>query len=427
MKILHPLLPLLLGTVLATLPGRSLAYPPLQLYIQLTAPGGTLRLEPGIYSGPAVIDRPITIEGGGRATIDGGGSDSVISIRAGGVTLRGLRITHGGRSYDQADAGVLVEADDAVIEDNVIDDSLFGINLRNAADCILRSNRISSVDEEVGLRGEGIRLWYSSDNLIEDNTLSGIRDVLIINSPDNRISGNRISDGRVGLEFVFSPGNLIEDNLIEHNMTGIVGLYSDGLLIRNNRIRHLRDTAGAAFTVKESSQVRIVGNEILHCAVGLTANSPVNPVNILYLENNRFVYNDVAVYFYGDRGGHVITGNSFVGNVSTVAVSASSSALDNDWQGNYWDDYQGFDLDHDGIGDTPHSIFLYADRIWMDRPMSRFFRASPVLEMIDFMERLAPFSPPQMILQDPRPLVMPPPDLGLQPPQQAADDGRGRR
>ena len=400
-----PLLAVCLGLIALLHTAAVSAYPPLQLYIQLTPPGGTLRLEPGIYSGPATVDRPITIEGNGKAMIDGGGSESVITIQADGVTLRGLRITHSGRSYDKMDAGLLVEANEAVIENNAIDNSLFGINLRNAADCIIRNNRISSIDEEVGLRGEGVRLWYSSGNLIVGNELSGVRDILIINSPDNRITENRISNSRIGMEFVFSPGNLIEGNLIDRNMTGIVGLYSDGLLISKNRIMHLRDTAGAAFTVKESAQVRIVGNQILHCAVGLTANSPANPVNILYLENNQFIYNDIAVYFYGDRGGHVITGNRFEGNVTTVAVSAASSARDNDWRGNFWDDYRGFDLDHDGIGDTPHSIFLYADRIWMDRPMTRFFRASPVLEVIDFMEHLAPFSPPQMILQDPRPLT----------------------
>jgi hypothetical protein len=43
------------------------------------------------------------------------------------------------------------------------------------------------------------------------------------------------------------------------------------------------------------------------------------------------------------------------------------------------------------IGDTPHEVYLFADRIWMETPMATFFRNSPVLEMLDFLERLAPF------------------------------------
>jgi nitrous oxidase accessory protein len=82
----------------------------------------------------------------------------------------------------------------------------------------------------------------------------------------------------------------------------------------------------------------------------------------------------------------------------------SGDASQNDWRGNYWDDYEGFDRNHDGIGDTPHELFIFSDRIWMEIPMARFFRNSPVLELLDFLERLAPFSAPDMILRDPAPL-----------------------
>jgi nitrous oxidase accessory protein len=144
---------------------------------------------------------------------------------------------------------------------------------------------------------------------------------------------------------------------------------------------------------------------VLHCSVGLIVNAPVHPENILYLRNNRVAYNDVAMYFYGEKGGHVIHGNRFEGNMTPIAVSAPTSALENDWKGNHWDDYQGFDRDGDGFGDSPFSIYLYSDRIWMDRPMTRFFRSSPTLELIDFMERLAPFSEPFLILRDSRPMM----------------------
>ncbi|MFN4148324.1 MAG: nitrous oxide reductase family maturation protein NosD, partial [Rhodocyclaceae bacterium] len=75
----------------------------------------------------------------------------------------------------------------------------------------------------------------------------------------------------------------------------------------------------------------------------------------------------------------------------------------NVWRGNRWDEYQGFDRDGDGIGDMPHEVWLFADRIWMENPMASFFRNAPVLELIDFLERLAPFAAPYRILSDPTP------------------------
>lgn len=255
------------------------------------------------------------------------------------------------------------------------------------------------------MRGDGLRLWYSSDNLIEDNILRDVRDIFLINSPYNRLIGNDVRYSGVGIQLVYAPGNLLADNIIEKNTTGIVLVYSDDSIIRHNQLRHLRSASGSALAIKESSGVLIEDNDILHCSTGILANSPIHPENTLELKGNRFAYNDVAMYFYGEKGGHTVQGNRYEQNMQDIAVTAASSARDNHWLGNYWDRYEGFDRDEDGIGDQPHEIFLYSDRIWMDRPMTRFFRGAPLLELIDFIERLAPFSEPPLVLRDPAPNV----------------------
>jgi nitrous oxidase accessory protein len=292
-----------------------------------------------------------------------------------------------------------------VLEDLVIDDVLHGISLQQSGNGIVRGNRVTSRDVGLSLRGDGIRLWNSHGNLIENNEVVRVRDIVLTNSSGNRLIGNTIRDGRIAIEFIYSPENSAENNLISGNITGIFSLYSDDLSIRGNRIQNVRKVPGIALAFKESSQVVVEDNEILHCAVGLEANSPVYPENLLYIRHNQFAYNDIAMYFYGEKGGHIIHDNRFEENFLPVAVTVFSTVLDNDWRGNYWDDYQGFDRDEDGIGDKPYEIYLYADRIWLDRPMIRFFRRSPVLELVDFMERLAPFSDPPMILRDPAPRI----------------------
>jgi nitrous oxidase accessory protein len=376
----------------------------LQVRIDLTPAGSTLRPLPGTYTGPVFIDKPIIIDGQNKVVLDGLGKGSVMVIRCDGVEVRNMRITGSGRSHDQVDAGVLINADHVIFENNTIDNALFGVHVSQGDHNIIRGNTISSlIDRDATLRGEGVRLWYSQQNIIQDNIIFRVRDMVLANSPFNKILDNEISDSRMGMELIFSHAVEISGNTISDNENGIIGIYSDSLYIHHNRIQHQSTLRGSAIAVKASSQTRIEDNEILDCAIGMTANSPIFPENILYIRRNKFVYNDVAMFFYGDRGGHVIEGNQFIDNHQQVSVTGPTSAIYNKWLGNYWQDYNGFDMDGDGIGDKPYTAYLYSDRIWMDRPMAKFFRGSPMLDVLDFVERLAPFSEVDMILQDPEP------------------------
>jgi len=391
--------------ILLLLPHSAYSLPPLQMFVDATPANGVLRPPPGKYAGPVTINKPITLDGAGRVTIDGGGKGNVLHIRADGAVVRGLHLTNSGDSHNGPDAGLMLEADDTLIEENIIDNSLFGIHIKQSSNNTIRGNTITSRGGELSLRGDGIRMWYSSGNTIENNRFDRIRDLLITNSPDNKIIGNQISNSRMGMELVFSPGNQIVNNRISQNTSGIAIIYSNRLLLQGNHIFQLRNITGSALSIKDSSQVTVKQNRIIHCATGMIANAPVHPENIIFLDDNLFAYNDVAMYFYGEKGGHLLHHNRFENNNIEVLVSSDTSALNNDWRGNHWDRYEGFDQNEDGIGDTPHSIMLYSDRIWMDRSMTKFFRSSPALELVDFVERLTPFSKPRLVLQDPAPRV----------------------
>lgn len=383
----------------------SAAYPSFQALVDATSTGGTLHPQPGVYAGPATISRQIIVDGGGKVTIDGGGTGSVLIINANGAVVRGLRLTNSGGSHDRVDTGIALTGNGNRIEDNVIDDALFGISLKQANQNILRHNRIRSKPAELAMRGEAIRLWYSMDNLVEGNDIDQARDVTLMNSPRNRVVGNIIRNSRYGIHLIFSPDSAIERNALAHNATGIIVLNSDRVKVRRNRIFHSLGVSGAGLAFKKSAEGLAEGNEIVHCAVGVLADSPTEQADRTVLSGNRIAHNATGIQFSGERGGHVLHGNSFESNLIHVAMMfGSGDAGKNDWRGNYWDDYEGFDRNHDGIGDTPHEMYIFADRIWMEIPQARFFRNSPVLELLDFLERLAPFSPPDMILRDSAPL-----------------------
>lgn len=371
------------------------------------APAGSLLKPPaGTYSGPVVVDKPLIIDGANGVTISGGGRGTVLVLEGGDTTLQNIRLTASGGSHDTDDACLNLRKDNNRVENVVIDDCLFGIDLKLANGNLLRGNRISSKRNELGTRGDALRLWYSNRNRIEHNEINDSRDMVAWYSNDNAYVGNVGRRSRYSIHFMFAARNLVEDNRFYDNAVGVYVMYSGGdTVIRNNVFSHATGATGMAIGFKEASDVLVEGNEIIYCGTGITSDlSPFEPDSTLTIRNNRIAFNVTGIRFVSDREGHVIEGNSFEGNMSHIAVDGNAGATRNRWHGNHWDDYQGFDRDGDNVGDRPYTLYAYADQIWMDYPAARFFRNSPVLEALDFLERLAPFSSPTHILTDEKPV-----------------------
>ncbi|MCU7853163.1 MAG: nitrous oxide reductase family maturation protein NosD [Candidatus Thiodiazotropha sp. (ex Monitilora ramsayi)] len=402
---IHLAVGLLISFSLSQTLALSAEYPSFQELVDSTESGGTLIPPAGTYTGPVTISQPISIDGQGQVIIDAGGKGSVIYLETDSATLKNLHLTNSGESHNDIDSGVQVRGDFNVIKDNIIDNSLFGIDLQQSKNNIVRGNQISSKPLDLGVRGDAIRLWYSFDNKITDNVIRNSRDMVVWYSKDNLIARNDARGGRYSLHFMYAQYNEVVDNHYENNSVGIFVMYSDGVHIKNNYIAHATGATGMGIGFKETSDVEVTGNQVLYCATGLYLDvSPFQPDTINRIENNLIAYSGIGVLFLNDWTGNNLIGNSFKGNITQVAVSGGGKTANrNLWQANYWDDYEGFDLDKDQIGDKPYELFSYADRIWMDVPSARFFKGSPVLEVMDFLERLAPFSEPNMLVRDEKP------------------------
>lgn len=379
-------------------------YPPLQELVDKAKPNTTLVPPPGTYSGPVTLDFPLTIDGQGKVTIDGGGKGSVVYIDTDGASIRNLHLTNSGESHNDIDSGIQVRGNFNIIKDNVIDNCLFGIDLQQSESNIVRRNRISSKDVELGIRGDSVRLWYSFNNKITDNVIRNSRDMVVWYSANNTIARNDSRGGRYSLHFMYSRYNNVDSNHYEHNSVGIFLMYSDSVVVHNNYIAYANGPTGMGIGFKESSDVEIDSNQILYCATGLYIDvSPYDPETTNRIHDNTIAFTSIAVDFLNDWQGNIFKRNYFKGNQVQISVAGGATANRNVWQGNYWDDYQGFDLDGDGIGDTPYELYNYADRIWMDVPSARFFQGTPVMAVLDFLERLAPFSEPVMLVRDEQP------------------------
>jgi nitrous oxidase accessory protein len=200
---------------------------------------------------------------------------------------------------------------------------------------------------------------------------------------------------------MYSKYNLVEDNYYVNNAVGIFLMYSDSVVLRKNHIAHAAGPTGVGIGFKETSDLIIENNEVLYCATGLYIDvSPFQPDTTNRFNNNLLAYNGIGIRFLNDWTGNIFKKNQFVDNLTQIIVSGGKTANRNIWEGNYWSDFGGFDEDKDGVGDTPYELFVYADRLWQDNHYAQFFKGSPMLEVLDFLERLAPFSKPDLVVRD---------------------------
>ena len=219
----------------------------LQPQIDAAAPGATLAIPAGNYDGAIVINKPLTLIGTGLPTIQGNGKGKVVSIAAQNVTLRGFRIRGSGLALFDDDAAVFVTANRAMVENNVIEDSLHGVYLKKASDCRVLNNRIrgkTTIAQESGPIEQG--MGVSPENcdtgtLVANRRGNGIHQW---NCERNEIAGNEISEARDGIYFSFANHTRCEGNWIHHVRYGLHYMYSDDNLFTDNTFSE--NAAGAA-------------------------------------------------------------------------------------------------------------------------------------------------------------------------------------
>jgi nitrous oxidase accessory protein len=138
----------------------------LQEAINNAPEGSILKLPKGVYKGSIIINKPLSIIGKEDGVIiDGGGTGTVIQITSSYVTLKNLTITGSGDRHDLLDSAIKINnSKQSEVSDCTIKDSLFGIDITMTSNSIFSNNYITSKDFELGVRGDGLRLWYSNDN-----------------------------------------------------------------------------------------------------------------------------------------------------------------------------------------------------------------------------------------------------------------------
>jgi nitrous oxidase accessory protein len=150
--------------------------------------GSTLKPPAGTYAGPVVLDKPLIIDGSNGVVIDGGGRGTVFVMDAGDSQLRDIRLTNSGGSHDTDDACLNVRRHRNTIERR----HHRQLPVRHRPQAVARQPRARQPRAfqggDLGVRGDGMRLWYSHRNRIEGNLIIDSRDMVAWYSNDNHLS-----------------------------------------------------------------------------------------------------------------------------------------------------------------------------------------------------------------------------------------------
>ena len=151
-----------------------------------------------------------------------------------------------------------------------------------------------------------------------------------IHSNNNTITGNNISDNKYGIYSTDSQYNNFSQNTILSNSEYGMYLYS-----------------GSDYNV-------IFDNVFLDNPCGLCINDSKNNE----ISMNIFSDNQKGMYFCCGSHRNIVFYNIFMNNSIWNAYDfVAGNRWDNGKSGNYWDDYNGTDVDGDGIGDTLYTVY----------------------------------------------------------------------
>lgn len=371
--------------------------------IARAAPGDVIRIERGHYQERLLIDKPLTLQGINRPTIDGGLKGDTIRVTAEDVTIDGLIVRNSGDDLIEQNAGIYIwpGAHRAVVRNCDLNYNLFGFWIEKANDVRIENNLITGKrDYRSVSRGNGIQLYNTRGARIIGNHISFVRDAIYVDVSHEAIfRGNRLHHSRYGTHYMNSYYNLWEDNESWLNRGGLALMEVRHQNVRNNRAWANSDHGIMLRTIQDSV---VEGNVVAGNARGFF----VYDAEYNTLQNNLVVDNIVGVHLWAGSFNNVVEGNDFISNREQVRYVASR---DEKWgvkHGNHWSNYVGWDRNGDGIGDVPYEANDVVDRLSWRHPMMKLLLASPAVQTLRMVGQQFPLLRAPSIV-DPNPRMEP--------------------
>jgi nitrous oxidase accessory protein len=366
--------------------------------VNLAHAGDTVYVESGKYlEGNIIIEKSLTMIGDNFPILDGDYKFEIFTVHAHNVTIIGFKFINTGIGSISDIAAIKVFDSKWVhISNNRFEDTFFAIHFSNSSQSRIENNQLQAKAKEEYQIGNGIHLWKCEHITISNNTVTGQRDGIYLEFVTNSLIANNRSEGniRYGLHFMFSHNNEYRENFFVNNGAGVAVMYTTGVKMINNTFEHNWGASSYGLLLKDIRDSFVSGNKFIENSVGIYMEGSSR---IEFMENS-FSQNGYAIKLQASCDDNVFSKNNFSAN--TFDIATNGSLVLNKVNGNYWDRYEGYDLNKDNVGDVPyHPVSLYS-MIVEQMPTAVLLWRSFLVLLMDKAEKAIPAITPENLKDD---------------------------
>lgn len=368
--------------------GKNKAIKTIKEALKLASSGDTVVVYKGVYKeGNIHIDKKIILQGKGFPILDGEKKYEVVSIMADSVVFSGFKVINSGYASLKDPCGIKIYNKRGVrVLDNILENNFFGIYVQQGTNCIIKNNTVKAYQKEEQRIGNGIHCWKSENLQIIANRISGHRDGIYFEFVSNSIIWRNISatNIRYGLHFMFSNDDSYISNIFKNNGAGVAVMFTKNVKMFNNYFEENWGDAAYGLLLKEISDSYITGNKFIRNTSGIY----MEGTSRVRVSKNIFKDNGWGMKIQASCLDNEISFNNFLAN--TFDISTNGSLALNAFNHNYWDKYEGYDLNRDGIGDVPfHPLSLFAV-LTEKNPSAMLLFRSFMITLLDKSEKILP-------------------------------------
>jgi nitrous oxidase accessory protein len=360
--------------------------------------GDTIFVDQGHYhEGNIIISKKIHLTGIHHPVIDGDKKYEIFSVKADNVIIEGFKLVHSGISNLDDYAGIkLYDCRGVIVQNNILDDTYFGIYVQYGKNCTIKNNKLAAYYKEEQQSGNGIHCWKSDNLNIVENEVSGHRDGIYFEFVTQSIIKNNITKNniRYGLHFMFSNNDKYISNVFVGNGAGVSVMFSHGVSMYNNYFKENWGDAAYGLLLKEISDSEILGNHFEKNTVGIF----MEGASRIKMNTNVFLNNGWAMKIQASCMDISVIKNNFIGN--TFDVGTNGSLVLNTFKNNYWDKYEGYDINKDKIGDIPYRPVSMFSMIVEKNPPAMILFRSFIASLLDRTEKMIPSLTPENLLDN---------------------------
>ena len=361
--------------------------------IALSAAGDTIQIMPGLYKeGNLIIQKSLTIVGINFPVLDAENKHEIFTIAANDVSIKGLRMINTGvGSINDISAVNVIDSKRVNVLSNQFENTFFGIRLSNSKGCVVANNVLHSDLEAAHQIGNGIHAWKCDSITIRNNEVSGHRDGIYFEFVTHSLVENNFShhNMRYGLHFMFSHNDEYRSNTFQNNGAGVAVMYTKGVKMIGNRFEDNWGSSSYGLLLKDIGDSRIEQNHFLKNTVAVY----MEGASRCHFFKNVFSENGWAVKIQANCDENIFSKNSFLSN--TFDMATNGSLVLNTVDANYWDKYEGYDLNKDAVGDVPfHPVSLYS-MVVEKMPSAVMLWRSFLVSMLDRTEKVVPSITPE--------------------------------